>query len=104
MTLFAQACPSFVEFVERGDTTSPALLRRRAPGTSRRSRRSGVDTLILGCTHYPLLRGAIHHVMGDGVLLLSSAEETADDVYESSRAWACSRRRDRARAPVRVLG
>ena len=42
---------------------------------------AGVDTLILGCTHYPLLRGAIHHVMGPDVLLISSAEETANDVY-----------------------
>jgi glutamate racemase len=41
-----------------------------------------VDTVILGCTHYPLLRGAIQHVMGSGVLLLSSADETASDVYD----------------------
>jgi glutamate racemase len=78
--LSAQACPSFVEFVERGDTTSPALL-DAARGYLAPLQEAGVDTLILGCTHYPFLRGAIHHVMGDGVLLLSSAEETADDVY-----------------------
>jgi len=78
--LVAQACPRFVEFVDRGDTTSPALLRAAgeylAPLVE-----AHVDALIPGCTHYPLLRGAIHHEMGDGVLLLSSAEETADDVY-----------------------
>jgi glutamate racemase len=82
VSLVTQACPRFVEFVERGDTTSPALL-RAARGYLEPLRRAGVDTVILGCTHYPLLRGAIHRVMGDRVLLLSSAEETADDVYET---------------------
>ncbi len=43
--------------------------------------RAGVDTLVLGCTHYPLLAGLIGLVMGDGVTLVSSAEETAKDVY-----------------------
>ncbi len=42
---------------------------------------AGVDTLILGCTHYPLLTGVISYVMGDGVTLVSSAEECAKDVY-----------------------
>jgi glutamate racemase len=42
----------------------------------------GVDTLILGCTHYPLLTGIISSVMGDGVTLVSSAEECAKDVYK----------------------
>ncbi len=44
-------------------------------------RRKAIDTLILGCTHYPLLTGVISYVMGDGVTLVSSAEETAKDVY-----------------------
>jgi glutamate racemase len=77
----AQACPRFVEFVERGDTTSAALM-HAAEEYLGPLQEAGVDTLILGCTHYPLLRGAIHHVMGPGVLLISSAEETANDVYE----------------------
>ncbi len=42
---------------------------------------AGVDTLVLGCTHYPLLTGVVSYVMGDGVTLVSSAEETAKDVY-----------------------
>ncbi len=42
---------------------------------------AGVDTLVLGCTHYPLLTGVISYVMGNGVTLVSSAEETAKDVY-----------------------
>ena len=41
-----------------------------------------VDTLILGCTHYPLLTGVISYVMGNGVTLVSSAEECAKDVYK----------------------
>ena len=44
-------------------------------------RRAEVDTLVLGCTHYPLLVGALSYVMGEGVTLVSSAEETAKDVY-----------------------
>ena len=40
-----------------------------------------VDTLVLGCTHYPLLTGVLSYVMGDEVTLVSSAEETAKDVY-----------------------
>ena len=43
---------------------------------------AGVDTLILGCTHYPLLTGVISYVMGDNVTLVSSAEECAKDVYK----------------------
>lgn len=80
--LFAQACPRLVEFVEAGDTTSTELLEVTS-GYLAPLREAGVDTLILGCTHYPFLRGVFHHVMGDGVLLLSSAEETAVDVYET---------------------
>ncbi len=77
----SQPCPLFVDFVERGDTTSPELLAVAGEYLAP-LRAAGVDTLILGCTHYPFLRGAIHHVMGPDVLLLSSAEETANDVYE----------------------
>ena len=77
----ARPCPRFVEFVEHGDTTSAELLdeahRYLAPLQD-----AAVDTVILGCTHYPLLRGAIRHVMGPDVLLLSSADETAADVYD----------------------
>ncbi|HEX8100837.1 MAG TPA: glutamate racemase [Actinomycetota bacterium] len=82
IALFSRACPRFVEFVERGDTTSDELL-DVARSYLAPLQDAGIDTLILGCTHYPLLRGAIHHVMGPEVLLLSSAEETANDVYSA---------------------
>jgi len=78
--LFTRACPAFVEHVERGDTSSEELL-ALARGYLGPLREAGVDTLILGCTHYPLLSGLISYVMGDGVVLVSSAEETAKDVY-----------------------
>ena len=80
--LFTRACPAFVEHVERGDTSSEELL-ALARGYLEPLRAAGVDTLILGCTHYPLLSGLISYVMGDGVVLVSSAEETAKDVYRA---------------------
>ena len=80
LTVFAQACPLFVEFVEDGVTDSPAVL-AVAEGYLAPLRRAGVDTLVLGCTHYPFLEGAISYVMGPDVSLVSSDTETAKDVY-----------------------
>jgi glutamate racemase len=79
-TLLSEACPAFVPFVERGDTTSDDLL-AAARGYLRPLIDGEVDTLILGCTHYPLLSGLLQIVMGPDVVLISSAEETAKDVY-----------------------
>lgn len=78
--LISRACPKFVDFVERGDTTSDALI-ATAEEYLTPLKDAGVDTLILGCTHYPLLTGVIRYVMGDGVVLVSSAEATANEVY-----------------------
>jgi len=83
--LVSAACPAFVEHVERGDTSSEELL-GLARGYLEPLRREGVDTLILGCTHYPMLSGLIQLVMGEGVVLVSSAEETAKDVYSTLRS------------------
>ena len=69
-----------VEFVESGVTGGPELV-RVAHDYLDPLRERGVDTLVLGCTHYPLLTGVISYVMGDEVTLVSSAEETAKDVY-----------------------
>ena len=78
--LFSEACPEFVEFVEAGRTTDAEVLDaaadRLAPLVA-----AGVDTLILGCTHYPLLTGVLSYVMGPDVTLVSSAEETARRVF-----------------------
>lgn len=75
------ACPRFVEFVERGVTSGPELT-ELAEAYLEPVRAAGVDTLVLGCTHYPMLTGLISLAMGDGVTLVSSAEETAKDVYK----------------------
>ncbi|ADB30937.1 glutamate racemase [Kribbella flavida DSM 17836] len=78
--LTTQACPKFVDFVESGVTSGPELL-AAAHEYLDPLVEAGVDTLILGCTHYPLLTGVISYVMGDEVTLVSSAEEGAKDVY-----------------------
>ncbi|GLZ13123.1 glutamate racemase [Actinomadura sp. NBRC 104425] len=78
--LTAAACPRFVEFVESGVTMGDELL-EVAREYLRPIIDAGCDTLILGCTHYPLLTGVISYVVGDGVTLVSSADETAKDVY-----------------------
>ncbi len=80
VSVTARACPRFVDFVERGDTTSDELL-AVATGYLQPLKEARVDTLLLACTHYPLLTGAIHYVMGDEVVLVSSADVTAYDVY-----------------------
>jgi glutamate racemase len=80
LTVFAQACPRFVEFVEAGVTGSPEVL-AVAEEYLAPLRHAGVDTLVLGCTHYPFLEGAISYVMGPDVSLVSSDTETAKDVY-----------------------
>ncbi|QHT55258.1 glutamate racemase [Cellulomonas sp. H30R-01] len=82
VTLTTQACPRFVELVEAGITSGPEVL-AVAREYLEPVKEAGVDTLVLGCTHYPLLTGAISYVMGDEVTLVSSAEETAKDVYRT---------------------
>ncbi|HEY7875011.1 MAG TPA: glutamate racemase [Actinomycetota bacterium] len=82
--LVSKACPRFVEFVERGDTTSDELF-RVAEAYLAPLRDAGVDTVILGCTHYPLLSGVIQYVMGKEVVLISSAEATATEVVAKLR-------------------
>jgi len=80
--LSTRVCPRFVEFVEEGVTSGPELVavahEYLDPLIS-----EGIDTLVLGCTHYPLLTGVISLVLGDQVTLVSSAEETAKDVYRT---------------------
>ena len=78
--LAAAACPAFVPFVERGVTTGEEL-HGLARGYLAPLIEARIDTLILGCTHYPLLSGLLSMVMGPGVVLISSADETARAVY-----------------------
>ena len=81
ITLTTQVCPRFVDFVESGITGGDELL-GVAHDYLDPLVEQGVDTLVLGCTHYPLLTGVISLVMGDGVTLVSSAEECGKDVYK----------------------
>lgn len=76
------ACPQFVEFVERGETSGDAIT-KVARDYLAPVMKADVDTLVLGCTHYPLLTGVISYVMGNEVSLVSSAEETAKDLYRT---------------------
>jgi len=77
---WAQACPMLVHVVEEGLADAPEaelLVRQYLDG------RPPIDTLILGCTHYPLLRGVLERTVGDQVRLVDSAEVTAEAVGEA---------------------
>jgi glutamate racemase len=82
LELVSVACPEFVDFVERGITSGPEVI-TLAEAYLEPIKATEVDTLVLGCTHYPLLTGALAYVMGENVTLVSSAEETAKDVYRT---------------------
>ncbi len=86
VTVTSQACPGLVEFVERGETTGQAIL-DVAGAYLQPLVGADVDTLILACTHYPLLTGVIGYLMGPDVFLVNSAEWTARNVFaELTRA------------------
>lgn len=72
----SRACPLFVPLAEEGWVDNE-VARLAAWMYLHELREEGVDTLVLGCTHYPLLKGIISEVMGDGVVLVDSGEETA---------------------------
>jgi glutamate racemase len=90
VTVTSVACPRFAEFVERGVTSGRQLL-GLAESYLAPLNAAGVDTLVLGCTHYPMLTGLLSVVMGDSVTLVSSAEETAKEVYRVLTAQALLR-------------
>jgi len=101
VTVFSTPTPKFVDVVEAGLHKGPGALEDWLAESSdvfvRPSfhelardylaplKRSGVDTLVLGCTHFPLLSAAIQQVMGPRVKLISSAAETAYEVAEALR-------------------
>jgi glutamate racemase len=82
LQITAKACPLFVEFVESGKTSGDEIT-KIAQDYLKSMQEAGIDTLVLGCTHYPLLTGVISYVMGNDVTLVSSAEETAKDLYRT---------------------
>lgn len=79
--VFSQACPMFVPLVEEG-WTQDAITTKVAQKYLRPLRAKGIDTLILGCTHYPLLKNKIQEVMGKGIRLVDSAQQVAVEVKQ----------------------
>ena len=124
--LRTRACPRFVGFVEEGVVGGPELLTcaaeyltplRGDPAAPLSG--EGIDTLILGCTHYPLLTGVISYLLGEGVGLVSSAEECAKETYAvltrlglahdrprraTQRFWTTGRPEDFAGIGRRLMG
>jgi glutamate racemase len=80
--VFAKACPLFVPLVEEGKLTGP-VAEEVVREYLRPLLRSGVDTLLLGCTHYPLLRKTIAKIVGPKVRIVDSAEETARSLHRN---------------------
>jgi len=76
---FTQACPLFVPLAEEGWTDNSVAIDTAAIYLAP-LKKFGIDTLVLGCTHYPLLKKTIAKVMGPGVTLIDSAEATAMEV------------------------
>ncbi len=81
VAVVTRACPLFVPLAESGWTDNE-VARLTARTYLEGLREEGVDTLVLGCTHYPLLKEVIAEVVGDDVVLVDSAEETALTVAE----------------------
>jgi glutamate racemase len=79
--VISRACPDFVDFVERGEVDGEHIV-EIARGYLSQMVEAGVDTVILGCTHYPMLEALIQRIVGDGVALISSADETAEEVAD----------------------
>jgi glutamate racemase len=83
LTILTRSCPLFVPMVENGrvhpgDVVIETLAREYLTDL----KEAGVDVLILGCTHYPLLRSVIAAVMGDGVTLVDAGAAVADSLRE----------------------
>ena len=81
ISIYSKACPFFVPLVEEGWMENEAAL-ITAKIYLEPLKGQGIDTLVLACTHYPLLKPAIGQIMGRGVRLVDSAEETAKEVWQ----------------------
>ena len=89
--VYSRACPLFVPLVEEGWTDN-AVVEMTVQAYLGSLKQSGIDTLILGCTHYPLLKKAIRKFMGAAVRLVDSAEETAKEVELALKKEALGRK------------
>lgn len=81
VTIISKACPLFVPLVEEGETDSE-IARLVAAKYLNPLKSDGIDTLVLGCTHYPLLKGVIAETMGPEVMLVDSAEAAAAETAQ----------------------
>ncbi len=79
--VFEAACPLFVSLAEEG-WANTRVCREVAEVYLTPLLDEGIDTIVLGCTHYPILRPTIHHVVGERVTIVDSAETTALRVEE----------------------
>jgi glutamate racemase len=77
--VFGLSCPLFVPLVEEG-WTEGAIAEMTAERYLTRIKDKGIDTLVLGCTHYPLLKGVLSTIMGKNVSLIDSAIETSREI------------------------
>jgi glutamate racemase len=80
--VFSLPCPLFVPLAEEG-LTDDAIATMVAERYLKNLKEKGIDTLVLGCTHYPLLKDVIGKVMGGGISLIDSATETASEIKET---------------------
>lgn len=80
--VFGLPCPLFVPLVEEG-FTDDEVAEMVAERYLKDLIVKGIDTLVLGCTHYPLLKGVISRVMGEGIVLIDSAKETALEIRDT---------------------
>jgi glutamate racemase len=93
--VLAQACPLFVPLVEEG-WASDAVAAQVAERYLRPLKSQSVDTVVLGCTHYPLLKTVLRRALGPKIALVDSARETAHEVSELLQATGLGSRRGRA--------
>jgi glutamate racemase len=89
--VYSRACPLFVPLVEEGWTDND-VVEMTVKAYLGSLKQSGIDALILGCTHYPLLKKAIREFIGSGVRLVDSAEETAREVETTLKKAVLTRR------------
>ena len=89
--VYSRACPLFVPLVEEGWTDN-GIVEMTVSTYLGSLKQSGIDTLILGCTHYPLLKKAIRKYLGSRVRLVDSAEETAKEVEAQLKKESMARK------------
>jgi glutamate racemase len=96
--VYGLSCPLFVPLAEEGwirGTVATLVAREYLGGM----KENGIDTVVLGCTHYPLLKKVIAGVLGEGVTLIDSAVETAHEIRAALKALGLNR--DQDNSPVR---